>query len=306
MWYKTPIWLLCLMFLTMRQEIKDKDPIKSEFAPAVIAYYVPEKNYHPEQLPLDKLTHIIFSFTQVIDGEMEFRHPDNAVKLAQLVDQKERYPHLKVMVACGGWGADGFSDMALTEESRTRFANSVIKFIEKFQLDGLGMDWEYPSMPGPGIKFRAEDKQNFTLLMQKLREQLNTLDRPQTLTFASAGWKRYYDHIELLKVLPYVDYMNVMTYDQVVATSPYTGHHTPLGPVEESNYSNFPIVDYIEELKIELQQKGRNWSPRSVENIVSYCLENGVPPQQIVLGAAFYGRVWKGCTPDPKWLISVQ
>ena len=31
----------------------------------VLAYYVPSDDYPPEELPLDQLTHLIFSFTNV-------------------------------------------------------------------------------------------------------------------------------------------------------------------------------------------------------------------------------------------------
>ena len=103
----------------------------------VMAYYVPEKDYDPAQLPLDQLTHIIFSFTNIIEGEMKFRHEVNGEKLKQLVAQRKNHPNLKVMIACGGWGADGFSDMAHTAENRKKFVQSVIEFNKGYELDGL-------------------------------------------------------------------------------------------------------------------------------------------------------------------------
>src|SRR5690606_34623164 len=111
--------------------------------------------------------------------------------------QKERNPDLKVMIAIGGWGADGFSDMALTPESRAKFIASAKTFIQTYGLDGMDMDWEYPGISGAGTKARPEDTQNFTTLMKGLREMLDTFDTPKILTFASAGWKRYYDFIEV-------------------------------------------------------------------------------------------------------------
>ena len=75
----------------------------------VMAYYVPEKDYKPEALPLDQLTHIIFSFTKVIDNEMKFNNNENDIKLKKLVEQRKKHPDLKVMIACGGWGSKGFT-----------------------------------------------------------------------------------------------------------------------------------------------------------------------------------------------------
>ncbi len=264
---------------------------------AVMAYYVPERDYKPKELPLEQLTHIIFSFTNVIDGEMKFRDKKTGAKLLLLTAQRKKHPNLKVMIACGGWGADGFSDMAHTKENRKKFVQSVIAFNEKYQLDGLDIDWEYPGIPAAKTGARPEDKQNFTLLMKELREGLNTLERPQTLTFASAGWKRYYKNVEIKEVMKHVDYMNIMTYDQIGATSPFTGHHTALGQIEQADLEDTPAAKFIEQRREEMKKRGYAYEPRSVEKIVGFCLENGVKAEQIVIGAAFYGRAWKGVPP---------
>ncbi|MBY5951799.1 glycoside hydrolase family 18 protein [Algoriphagus marincola] len=258
-----------------------------------MAYYVPERNFQPEEIPVEKLTHIIFSFTHVVDGEMKFRNPENSgPKLEALVRQKERNPNLKVMIACGGWGADGFSDMALTAESRTKFIQSVRDFIAKYQLDGMDMDWEYPGISGAGTKARDEDTQNFTALMKGLREMLDSFESPKILTFASAGWKRYFDFVEMEEVMKYADFTNVMTYDQVSGVSIYTGHHTPLGDVTSEDVKQTPFGSHLDSL----YQSGENLDPhpRSAQKIVDFLIEEGVNPEQIVIGGAFYGRVWKG------------
>ncbi len=260
----------------------------------VMGYYVPEKEYHPEQLPLNQLTHIIFSFSTIIDGEMKFGNTETGEKLAQLVAQRKNYPHLKVMIACGGWGANGFSDMAATKENRVKFIKSVVSFNSKYKLDGLDIDWEYPAIPAANTGARPEDKQNFTLLMKELRESLDTLERDQTLTFASAGWKRYYENIELKEVMQYADFMNVMTYDQVGGNSPYTGHHTALGLIKDVDVEGTPAWNYVEERRAATKKGGSTYGPRSVEKIIAFCIENGVQPKQLVIGSAFYGRAWKG------------
>jgi chitinase len=270
-----------------------------------MAYYVPERDYKPEEIPVEKLTHIIYSFTNVIDGEMKFRRPEVAgPKMEALVRQKQRNPDLQVMIACGGWGADGFSDMALTAESRTKFIISASEFIKKYQLDGMDMDWEYPGISGAGTKAREEDTQNFTALMKGLRDMLDSFDSPKILTFASAGWKRYYDHIELNEVMKYANYTNVMTYDQVSGVSIYTGHHTPLGNVSSENIEGTPFHDHL----LSLYEAGKNKDPhpRSAEKIVDFLIEEGVDPKQIVIGSAFYGRVWKGVPPENNGLYQLS
>ncbi|MDN3202931.1 glycoside hydrolase family 18 protein [Algoriphagus sediminis] len=286
-----------------------KDPIPdqkySNPYPVIMAYYVPERNFEPEEIPVEKLTHIIFSFTKVIDGEMKFRNPENfGPKLEALVQQKNRNPELKVMIACGGWGADGFSDMALTEESRAKFVSSAREFIEEYNLDGMDMDWEYPGISGAGTMARPEDKENFTALMKSLREMLDSFDSPKVLTFASAGWKRYFDFVEMDEVMKYADFTNVMTYDQVSGNSVYTGHHTPLGMMKSEQYQGTPFQAQMDSL----YKAGRSQDadPRSAEKIVDFLVERGVDPKQIVIGSAFYGRVWGGVPPENNGLFQLS
>ncbi|MEL6975072.1 MAG: glycoside hydrolase family 18 protein [Bacteroidota bacterium] len=286
------VLLLAMMYISNSPKKQNEQTI------VVMAYYVPEKDYRPDLLPLDQLTHIIFSFTHVIDGEMKFQDAENKKKLDQLVAQRKNHPHLKVMIACGGWGADGFSDMASTAENRKKFVESVIAFNKQFKLDGVDIDWEYPAIPAAGTGARPEDKQNFTLLMRELRAALNTLERKQILTFASAGWKRYYKNIELESVMKEVDYMNIMTYDQVGPSSPFTGHHTPLGYIQETDIANTPAAEFIEEFRKSKPNEDRDYGPRSAKKIVQFCLDQGVKSEQLVIGAAFYGRAWKGVPPN--------
>lgn len=292
-----PFIVLSLAFtLLLGCKPQSSEEKKTEANTVIMAYYVPEREFQPEIIPVEKLTHIIFSFTKVIDGKMEFRNPEVlGPKLEALVAQKQRNPSLKVMIACGGWGADGFSDMALTEESRTKFIQSARTFIEKYQLDGMDMDWEYPGISGAGTKARPEDTQNFTQLMKGLREMLDTFDSPKILTFASAGWERYYDFIEVHEVLKYTDFMNVMTYDQVSGESIYTGHHTPLGNVPIADIEGTPFQKHLDSLYTAKENPDNH--PRSAEKIIDFLLNEGVKPEQLVIGAAFYGRVWKGVPP---------
>lgn len=278
---------------------------KAQSRPVIMAYYVPERNFRPEEVPVEKLTHIIYSFTHVIDGEMKFREPENSdPKLKALVKQKSRNPDLKVMIACGGWGADGFSDMALTGASRAKFIESASKFIEKYQLDGMDMDWEYPGISGAGTKARKEDTRNFTLLMKGLREMLDRFEAPKVLTFASAGWKRYFNYVEMNEVMKYADYTNVMTYDQVSGVSIYTGHHTPLGNVSEEDIEGTPFHAHLDSLN--QSRNNPDSGPRSAQKIVDFLIGEGVDPNQIVIGAAFYGRVWKGVPPANNGLYQLS
>ena len=105
--------LLIIFIVSCSPQSKKENKKATQTEPSsetvIMAYYVAENPYEPEKIPVEKLTHIIYSFTNVIDGEMKFREPEEAgSKLKALVQQKTKNPDLKVMIACGGWGADGF------------------------------------------------------------------------------------------------------------------------------------------------------------------------------------------------------
>ena len=290
--------LLSLFVMACNSNVtQQKTDAETDTGINIMAYYFPRDEFDPEQLQLDKLTHLIFSFSHVVDGKMAFSREEDGDRLEQLVAQKEKYPGLKVMVACGGWTADGFSDAVLTEESRKVFIESTIELLEKYHLDGLDMDWEYPTSDEAGIKARPEDRENFTAVMQGLREAMNKLDRPMTLTFAAAGWKGYFTYIELEKVIETVDYINLMTYDQAGGGNKFTMHHTALGKRTLDDMLETPLGKEM------LEHEGGSWEPQSVENIVDYCLQLGVPAKKIVVGAAFYGKGWKGVEPADNGLF---
>lgn len=294
---KILFYLFISLFLFSCNQTKKEEIAKP--TGVIMAYYVAEKEYQPEKLPLDKLTHIIFSFTEVLDGEMKFKNESSSEKLHQLVAQKTNHPHIKVMIACGGWGGcEGFSGMAGTVESRKKFVDSTIKFINEYDLDGVDIDWEYPGLRGAGNPHGPQDTKNFTSLMKELREAMDATGEKLVLTFASAGWERYYDYIETLEVMKYADYMNIMTYDLIGGNSPVTAHHTNLGWVTMDDLEGTAMMEMINEMEERRKEQGIKFNPRSAEYIVDYCLKLGVKPEQIVIGGAFYGRAWKGVPPE--------
>jgi len=255
----------------------------------IMAYYFPQRNnFNPEILPLGKLTHIIYSFTEVIDNEMKFRNDSSGIKLKMLAKQKKEHPHLKVMIACGGWsGSGGFSEMAKSAENREKFVKSVVRVIKKYKLDGLDIDWEYPGMRGIGNPFIPEDRENFTRLMCELRQGLDKISKDQVLTFAAAGWEEFFNHIEMDKVMNCVTFMNIMTYDNVTGGSSYTAHHTNLGWVKKQDIAGTPA-------DLKMQEEGDTLGPASAEKIICFLTERGISISQLVIGGAFYGRAWKG------------
>ena len=265
-------------------------PVSNGFQ--VMAYFYPRgDDFDPDTLQLDRLTHIIFSFTEVIDNEMKFRDEARGALLRKLAEQKDEYPGLRVMIACGGWGGSGgFSEMARSGKSRRIFVQSAVRFIEDYNLDGLDIDWEYPGQPGAGNPYIPEDRGNFTALMRELRKAMDRTGREQTLSFAAGASRNFFSHIETARVMKYVDYLNMMTYDFAGGGDRYTSHHTNLGAVNGKDIEGTPAAETL------MERRDTTW-PSSATEIVEFCIGGGMDPSQIVIGAAFYGKGWKGVPP---------
>ncbi|MNC19922.1 Chitinase A1 precursor [compost metagenome] len=222
-----------------------------------------------------------------IDAQKSFGDDkwDDPIKgnLKQLWKLKEKNPNLKTVISVGGWTwSNRFSDVAATAATREVFANSAVDFIRKYQMDGVDLDWEYPVSGGlAGNSYRPEDKQNYVLLLQKIREKLNaagTADgKTYLLTIASGAGPAYIQNNNLSGIAAVVDWINIMTYDFNGSWNLTTGHNAPLyydpaaassGLTEPANYN--------------------------IDKAVTSYLSAGVPAGKLVLGMPFYGRGWGG------------
>lgn len=129
-----------------------------------------------------------------------------------LCDLKKKKPSLQVLVSIGGWMSDGFSYMASTKTGRQEFIESCIDLIKQYDLDGIDLDWEFPTNGGWGnIAYSDFDEENANLLLMEMRQKFNTAfaDSYKLITVAS-GANQPWVTAEAFKAL---DYMNVMCYD---------------------------------------------------------------------------------------------
>lgn len=236
----------------------------------IIAYYTGNGEMI-QQYPVGKLTHIIYSFLKLQNDTLTFHNEKQRLALQQLVQLKNVYPQLKIMVSIGGWGGcAACSDLFSSEEHRNSFARNTVALFKEYNIDGLDLDWEYPVIKGyPGHKYDVSDKENFTLLVKQLRKEMGN---NYLLSFAAGGFISYLEQsIDWKAVVPLVDFINLMTYDLVSGNSTVTGHHTPL-------------ADY---------RPGQE----STQKCVNWLLHMNIAAEKLIIGAAFYARVWEN-VPD--------
>ena len=224
---------------------------------AVVAAYVTGWNADMPIPDCSVLTHINYAFGNVnktYDG-VTIQHPE---RLRQLVELKKDH-QIYIVLSIGGWTAGGFSEMASTDRRRKAFAKDCKRIVKDFGLDGIDIDWEYPSSNEAGISSSPADIDNFTLLMKELRKALG---KSYLLSCATIADARY---VDFKAIEPYVDLVNIMMYD--VGNPPY--HHASLYRSEMS---------------------GRV----TAQEALQAHLDAGMPINKLVLGVPFYGRSVKG------------
>jgi chitinase len=200
------------------------------------------------------VTHINYAFGHV-NKDFNGIRIDNESRLKSLADLKIRYPALKILISIGGWGSGRFSEMAAVDSNRNKFAEDCLRVVNLFNLDGIDIDWEYPTSNAAKISSSPDDTQNYTLMMKAIR---NKIGAGKLLTLASVADGKYIDFkaIQLL-----VDFVNIMTYD--MGNPP--NHHAGL---YRSKYTGWISAD---------------------EGVTAH-VNAGMPLNKLVLGIPFYGH----------------
>ncbi|MBP5482757.1 MAG: hypothetical protein J6X99_00635 [Bacteroidales bacterium] len=238
--------------------------------PIVLAYFTEYSDAVPEASLLTHINyaHGRFKNPSTGDGGIVITESSKA-PISKVVALKSKNPKLKVMLMIGGWGghADGFSMMARDAAKRTEFCKSVKQLLDYHKLDGVDIDWEYPTQSADNeTGCDPSDTKNFNLVLKELRETLGT---SKIISFASSSSAKYVDWPTAMQ---YLDYVNVMTYDMGAAPN---GHNSPL-------------------------HKSARFSQRSWDESISAHVNGGVPKNRQVMGVPFYGKSKKNPTDAEK------
>jgi len=237
-----------------------------------------------KNLPWDRLDGINHAFWKIVpqDGGFAIASTDPwadtdadnpKAHFPQYAKFAQKYPQTKILLSIGGWTACGyFSEMALTRESRASFIQSCMNTLDAYPFfSGLDIDWEYPGVARAGGEgdegnpVKGDDKTNYTLLLKELREALDERYGPggRLLTVCAGSSGSTLLKQDYKALFPYVDRVNLMTYDMAGSWDANTGHHTAL------------------------------YGHSSVDVSVNYLLAQGVPAEKIAIGSPLYSHGWR-------------
>jgi chitinase len=266
----------------------------------VVGYFaswgVKSKGTRIADLPAKDLTHIYYAFAKIgNDGRVILSDPciDIGVcgstpplnaggNFAEFAKLKARNPHLKFTISIGGWTDSGkFSDAALTDSTRRLFTSSALDLFMRQRpglFDGIDIDWEFPVAGGmEGNVERPADKENFTLLLAELRRELDAQGakdhKHYELTIAASARPQEIANVEIERIEPLLDFINVMTYD----------YHS--GP----GHTNFNAPLYA--------AKGDPTPQYNIDVTMRAFLDAKVPASKLLLGIPFYGHGY-GSVPN--------
>ena len=300
----------------------------------IIAYYPQwgkwpaHEGYTGLMIPFDKITHLNYSFLTITKTEpyipvflepvgrgTQWAVDTDAEVLRDLQTKFNQNRNVKLLFAIGGWTLSGqFTEASSTDARRKRFAEGCVQLLKNYPFfSGIDIDWEYPGYfrepeleenpNDTGSQGREEDKRNFALLLEAIRNELdrhwnsNSPDGRYLLTAAvSVNYARNVevppmdDPVRGIKgYAQFLDLINVMTYDIHGGFEPITGHHSALysSPYEPQNLPN-PNISYND------PDVRKYWNAAASLQFFKNC---GVEPEKICIGVPFYSRGW-GCVRD--------
>ncbi|WP_265523015.1 glycosyl hydrolase family 18 protein [Oerskovia flava] len=236
----------------------------------------------------------LVSAADSVDGTAD--SPDQALagNLNQLRKLKEVSPDTKILISLGGWTwSDNFSEAASTAEGRTALVESCLSIYIDGNLpvidgkggegvaagifDGIDVDWEWPVTGGETANARPEDKENFLLLMEEFRAELDArgaADGEEYLLTAFApagGWNAGQGGWLDPRLFAVVDFLNVQGYDFHGGWVPQqTGHQGNLYPDGDQNWG------------------------LGLTGAMGMYVDAGADPSQLNAGLAAYGQGWFG------------
>ncbi|EJD03133.1 glycoside hydrolase family 18 protein [Fomitiporia mediterranea MF3/22] len=238
------------------------------------------RKFPPQKIPVEDLTHILYAFADVrpdsgvvhitdVWADKDIHYPGDSWdesgnnlygNFKALFKLKQQNRHLKTLLSIGGWTySPHFHPVVVSEMARQNFVQSAVHLMESLGLDGLDIDYEYPS--------NAYQANGYVTLLKELREALDARSQVRgtnhkfLLTIAAPCGPENYKMLRIGDMDKYLDFWNLMAYD-------YAGSWGTTADHQANVYGG-----------------GVNSN-----DAVQWYIQHGVPRHKIILGIPLYGR----------------
>ncbi|KAF3391710.1 hypothetical protein F1880_007962 [Penicillium rolfsii] len=145
-----------------------------------------------------------------------------------------------------------------------KFFKSLLSFMSIYNFDGIDLDWEYPVADDRGGQ--KEDFDNFPKFVANLKTAMKSWGGRDGLSITLPASYWYLQHFDIVNLQEHVDFFNVMTYDM----------H---GKWDLGNKWVDPVLNSHTNLT-------------EIANALDLLWRNDIKPEKVVIGLAFYGRVF--------------
>ncbi|WP_298738746.1 glycosyl hydrolase family 18 protein [uncultured Chitinophaga sp.] len=203
----------------------------------IVGYYpswVTGNNYYinsPSRIDYSKYTHICYAFNiPGTDGNMG--PVPGGSTLTDLVNRAHA-ANVKVLLSIGGWLNSSptntpFEAISTNSTAINNFVNACANFVTQYNLDGIDLDWEYPTQ-----------KSRWNAIAVPLGNRLHSMGKLFTAAVSeSAGnFGNNYDNISML------DLVNIMCYGSDALASSAMAYWTSRGVPQEKRMLGVPFYE---------------------------------------------------------------
>jgi chitinase len=233
-----------------------------------------------------KYTHIHFGFVNIT--------PDFKIDVSGAKDQFEKFVKLrgvKRIISFGGWafstepGTFQILRDAVKPGNVEKFIPNIINFFNKYNLDGVDFDWEYPGAPAmEGMPAGTKaDTDNYLMFLKAITPWAHGLKKTISIAAPASFW--YLKQFPIKEIAEAIDYIVYMTYD-LHGTWDFGNQWSTDGcKTGDCLRSHVNLTETM--------------------NSLSMITKAGAPASKVIVGVSSYGRSFRmisGCTgPMCKW-----
>lgn len=234
----------------------------------VAGYFYATGINNPTEAMIENLDIIYYAFAHVTESGAVVLQSTSAFNELWTQGNELRQSGTRIVLSIAG-GASAFS-AACKSKGVVYVAQNIVSIVDQYHLDGVDIDWEFPS--------DNTDMQNLTNLCKAVRNQLDKKTGegcdPYLVTAAIPSHESYLK-FDFKGLNQYLDYVNMMSYDMNLA-----GQGTHLCPTYSDN-------------------KDGN-KKYGCDDGINKFTSAGLDKEKIIIGAAFYGKAYK-ITGENRW-----